>query len=130
MGERDVARFVELMRTLPGPVFGYCRSGARAMSLWQAARSMRLAGRSFLFGLRRYLPLLEWAPAYSRKEAEHDVLAAVIVTTMLVPQILAYAMLAGLPPHVGLYASILPLVAYAVFGTSRTLAVGRDPTPG
>lgn len=74
--------------------------------------------------LRRYLPLLGWAPAYSRKEAEHDLLAAVIVTIMLVPQSLAYAMLAGLPPHVGLYASILPLVAYAVFGTSRTLAVG------
>jgi sulfide:quinone oxidoreductase len=43
MSERDVARFVELMRTLPGPVFGYCRSGARAMSLWQAARSMHRA---------------------------------------------------------------------------------------
>ena len=43
---------------------------------------------------------------------------------MLVPQSLAYAMLAGLPPQVGLYASILPLVAYAVFGTSRALAVG------
>jgi SulP family sulfate permease len=75
-------------------------------------------------GLRRYLPFLDWAPAYSRKGAENDVLAAAIVTIMLVPQSLAYAMLAGLPPHVGLYASILPLVAYAVFGTSRTLAVG------
>jgi SulP family sulfate permease len=47
-----------------------------------------------------------------------------IVTIMLIPQSLAYAMLAGLPPQVGLYASILPLVAYAIFGTSRTLAVG------
>jgi SulP family sulfate permease len=74
--------------------------------------------------LRAWLPFLEWAPAYSRKDAENDLLAAVIVTIMLVPQSLAYAMLAGLPPHVGLYASILPLVAYAVFGTSRTLAVG------
>src|SRR3546814_8449794 len=43
---------------------------------------------------------------------------------MLIPQSLAYALLAGLPPVVGLYASILPLVAYAIFGTSRTLAVG------
>lgn len=50
--------------------------------------------------------------------------AAVIVTVMLIPQSLAYAMLAGLPPEVGLYASILPLIAYAVFGTSRALAVG------
>ncbi|MGE0502238.1 MAG: SulP family inorganic anion transporter [Rhizobiaceae bacterium] len=73
---------------------------------------------------RSYLPFLEWASVYSRKQVEHDLLAAVIVTIMLVPQSLAYAMLAGLPPHVGLYASILPLVAYAIFGTSRTLAVG------
>lgn len=63
-------------------------------------------------------------PAYSRGDAANDLVAAVIVTLMLVPQSLAYAMLAGLPPHVGLYASILPLVAYALFGTSRTLAVG------
>ena len=74
--------------------------------------------------LKGYLPFLEWASAYSRSDAENDLLAALIVTIMLVPQSLAYAMLAGLPPHVGLYASILPLVAYAVFGTSRTLAVG------
>ena len=53
-----------------------------------------------------------------------DLVAAIIVTIMLIPQSLAYALLAGLPPVVGLYASILPLVAYAVFGTSRTLAVG------
>lgn len=52
----------------------------------------------------------------------NDLVAAVIVTIMLIPQSPAYAMLAGLPPEVGLYASILPLVAYALFGTSRTLA--------
>lgn len=74
--------------------------------------------------LAAYLPFLEWASSYSRNDAENDLLAAVIVTIMLVPQSLAYAMLAGLPPHIGLYASILPLVAYAVFGSSRTLAVG------
>ena len=51
-------------------------------------------------------------------------MAAVIVTIMLIPQSLAYAMLAGLPPEVGLYASILPLIAYAIFGSSMTLAVG------
>lgn len=50
--------------------------------------------------------------------------AAVIVTIMLIPQSLAYALLAGLPPQVGLYASIAPLIAYTIFGTSRTLAVG------
>ena len=51
-------------------------------------------------------------------------MAALIVTIMLIPQSMAYALLAGLPPEVGLYASILPLVAYAVFGSSMTLAVG------
>ncbi|MCB1461980.1 MAG: sulfate permease [Nitratireductor sp.] len=56
--------------------------------------------------------------------AANDLIAALIVTIMLIPQSLAYALLAGLPPQVGLYASILPLIAYGLFGTSRTLAVG------
>ena len=74
--------------------------------------------------LASLLPILDWAPRYTRTDAVNDLFAAVIVTIMLVPQSLAYAMLAGLPPVVGLYASILPLIAYAIFGTSRTLAVG------
>ncbi len=74
--------------------------------------------------LKRYLPILEWGREYSRQTAANDLIAAAIVTIMLIPQSLAYALLAGLPPQVGLYASILPLVAYGVFGTSRTLAVG------
>ncbi|WP_404416522.1 sulfate permease [Vreelandella aquamarina] len=73
---------------------------------------------------KRYLPILQWLPHYRRDTLTRDLLAAVIVTIMLIPQSLAYAMLAGLPAEVGLYASVLPLVAYAVFGTSRTLAVG------
>ena len=72
----------------------------------------------------RYLPILEWGRTYNRNVLTDDLMAAVIVTIMLIPQSLAYALLAGLPPVVGLYASILPLVLYAVFGTSRTLAVG------
>ena len=74
--------------------------------------------------LQRYFPILTWARSYDRGVLTSDLMAAVIVTIMLIPQSLAYAMLAGLPPVVGLYASILPLFAYAVFGTSRTLAVG------
>lgn len=74
--------------------------------------------------LKRYLPILQWAPQYGRSQATSDLVAAVIVTVMLIPQSLAYALLAGLPAQVGLYASILPLVIYAVFGTSRTLSVG------
>lgn len=74
--------------------------------------------------LRRFLPCMEWLTSYDKHVLTSDVVAAVIVTIMLIPQSLAYALLAGLPAEVGLYASILPLVAYAIFGTSRTLAVG------
>jgi len=74
--------------------------------------------------LRRYLPILDWGRGYGSAALSSDLVAAVIVTIMLIPQSLAYALLAGLPPQVGLYASILPLAAYAVFGTSRALAVG------
>jgi SulP family sulfate permease len=74
--------------------------------------------------LIRLLPILDWGSRYSRADATADFFAAAIVTLMLVPQSLAYAMLAGLPPQIGLYASILPLVAYALFGSSRSLAVG------
>lgn len=76
------------------------------------------------FRLARYLPVLEWGRTYSRIQLSSDLLAALIVTIMLIPQSLAYAMIAGLPPQMGLYASVLPLLAYAAFGTSRTLAVG------
>lgn len=73
---------------------------------------------------RNWLPILDWARDYNAKLALQDGLGAIIVTLMLIPQSLAYAMLAGLPPVTGLYASILPLLAYALFGSSRTLAVG------
>ncbi|MBA77333.1 MAG: sodium-independent anion transporter [Tistrella sp.] len=75
--------------------------------------------------MARFRPAaLDWLRRYDGRTAGADGLAAVIVTIMLVPQSLAYAMLAGLPPAAGLYASILPLIAYAAFGSSRTLAVG------
>ncbi|MDK3072649.1 sulfate permease [Sedimentitalea sp. JM2-8] len=73
---------------------------------------------------RSFLPILDWGRAYDRSQLSGDMTAAVIVTIMLIPQSLAYALLAGLPAETGLYASILPLVAYALFGTSRVLAVG------
>lgn len=70
------------------------------------------------------MPILGWGRSYDRSALIGDGIAAVIVTIMLIPQSLAYALLAGVPPELGLYASILPLFAYAVFGSSRTLAVG------
>ncbi len=72
----------------------------------------------------QYLPVLSWARSYGRAELSNDLMAAVIVTIMLIPQSLAYALLAGLPPEAGLYASIAPILLYAIFGTSRALAVG------
>ncbi len=74
--------------------------------------------------LKRYLPILTWLPHYNRRLCGADLLAGTIVTIMVIPQSLAYAILAGLPAVVGLYASILPLLAYTLLGTSRTLAVG------
>lgn len=74
--------------------------------------------------LSRVFPAALWLRGYRRDDLASDAMAAVIVTIMLIPQSLAYALLAGLPPQVGLYASMLPLIAYALFGSSRTLAVG------
>lgn len=75
-------------------------------------------------GLRRALPILEWLPGYDRAAFANDGMAGLIVAIMLVPQGMAYALLAGLPPEVGLYASIVPLVFYGLLGSSRALAVG------
>lgn len=66
----------------------------------------------------------DWGRGYDRATLASDLLAAVVVTIMLIPQSLAYALLAGLAPEAGLYASVAPLVLYALFGTSRALAVG------
>ena len=74
--------------------------------------------------LARYLPILSWGRSYDRAALSDDLIAAVIVTIMLIPQSLAYALLAGLPPEAGIYASIAPILLYAIFGTSRALAVG------
>lgn len=74
--------------------------------------------------IERWVPVVGWLRRYNRALLFKDSLAAVIVTLMLVPQALAYALLAGLPPEMGLYASMLPLVLYAIFGTSASLAVG------
>jgi sulfate permease, SulP family len=74
--------------------------------------------------LLRWVPILDWGRRYNRDTLVNDSLAAMIVTIMLIPQSLAYSMLAGLPAEVGLYASVAPLVLYAIFGTSRVLAVG------
>lgn len=76
------------------------------------------------FFLRRFLPILDWGRNYNQAALRSDLIAAVIVTIMLIPQSLAYALLAGLPPEAGIYASIVPILLYSIFGSSRALAVG------
>nr|AFV25784.1 sulfate transporter [Alkalihalobacillus alcalophilus ATCC 27647 = CGMCC 1.3604] len=73
---------------------------------------------------KKLIPALEWMPNYKRSDLSGDMSAGLIVAIMLIPQGMAYAMLAGLPPVIGLYASTIPLLIYALFGTSRQLAVG------
>ncbi|MDP4712250.1 MAG: solute carrier family 26 protein [Saprospiraceae bacterium] len=74
--------------------------------------------------IKNLLPVTEWLPKYNKIQLKGDLSAGVTVGIMLIPQGMAYAMLAGLPPIYGLYASIVPLLIYAMLGTSRQLAVG------
>ncbi len=74
--------------------------------------------------LERYMPIVSWVRHYDRRNLRSDLAAGLTVGAMLVPQGMAYALLAGLPPEIGLYAATVPVVVYALFGTSRQLAVG------
>ncbi len=74
--------------------------------------------------LKRIFPIASWLPGYTVPALRGDLVAGLTVGVMLIPQGMAYAMLAGLPPIYGLYASLMPLVVYPFFGTSRHLAVG------
>ena len=78
--------------------------------------------------LQRLLPAAAWLPHYRRGWLPGDVLAALTVWALLVPEALAYAGIAGVPPQYGLYAAPLALVAYALFGGSRHLIVGPTST--
>ena len=74
--------------------------------------------------LNRYIPITDWIGSYDKQSFKYDLRAGLTVGIMLIPQGMAYAMLAGLPPVYGLYASIVPLIIYAIFGTSRQLSIG------
>jgi len=74
--------------------------------------------------LKQYIPILDWLPTYNSSFLKGDLVAGLTVGVMLIPSGMAYATLAGMPPIYGLYASILPLILYAIFGTSRQMAVG------
>lgn len=74
--------------------------------------------------LKRYLPILSWLPTYKRAYLRGDLQAGLTVGVVLIPQGMAYGLLAGLPPIYGLYAGLMSLLLYAVLGTSRHLSVG------
>ena len=74
--------------------------------------------------MRRFLPFLQWLPNYKKSWLSNDLVAGLTVGVILIPQGMAYAMIAGLPPVYGLYASLVPIVIYSFLGTSRQLAVG------
>lgn len=74
--------------------------------------------------LKQFIPILGWLPSYKGAQLKGDLSAGLTVGVMLIPQGMAYAMIAGMPPIYGLYASTIPLILYALFGTSRQLAVG------
>ena len=80
--------------------------------------------RSILAKLAQLLPILNWLPSYRREYLQGDLTAGITVAMMLIPQGMAYALLAGLPPVMGLYASLLPMILYALTGTSRQVSVG------
>ena len=77
-----------------------------------------------LMSIKSFIPILDWLPNYNKKWLKGDIAAGLTVGVMLIPQGMAYASIAGLPPVYGLYASIVPILIYAIFGTSRQLAVG------
>jgi len=74
--------------------------------------------------MKKYLPFINWLPSYKKGNFAGDFAAGITVGVMLIPQGMAYSMLAGLPPIYGLYAATIPLIIYALLGTSRQLAVG------
>lgn len=76
--------------------------------------------------IERFAPGVTWMRAYRRADLGHDLLAGLTLAAVILPIAMAYGQLAGLPPVAGVYASLAPLVAYAVFGSSRLLVLGPD----
>ncbi len=74
--------------------------------------------------MKNFLPILQWLPNYKKSYLKGDIVAGITVSIILIPQGIAYAMIAGLPPIYGLYCALVPQLIYAVFGTSRQVAIG------
>ncbi len=74
--------------------------------------------------LKKLIPILEWLPNYKKSQLRGDIVAGITVAIVLIPQGIAYALIAGLPPIYGLYAALVPQLMYAIFGSSRQVAIG------
>ena len=74
--------------------------------------------------MQKFLPFLQWLPNYKKTDFSKDLVAGLTVGVVLIPQAMAYAMIAGLPPVYGLYAAIFPVLAYMLLGTSKNLGIG------
>ena len=92
----------------------------------ETARILRPSRGAGVHGWRRWLPGLQTLRAYDVAWLRHDIVAGLVLTTVLVPVGIAYAAASGLPGIYGLYATIVPLIAYALFGPSRILVLGPD----
>jgi MFS superfamily sulfate permease-like transporter len=79
-------------------------------------------------GIKKYLPVLQWLPSYKSHWLRSDMVAGLTTAAVVIPQSMAYATIAGLPVEVGLYAALVPMVVYAILGTSRVLSVSATST--
>jgi len=120
-GLRAIKSSETLKRTVETvtPAMKKVRDSERVKRL--GSQSKKFASNPFV---QRIFPIAETMVSYKRPDFSADLTAGMVVAIMLIPQSMAYALLAGLPPQSGLYASVLPLILYSLFGTSRTLAVG------
>ena len=93
------------------------------MSTNSATQTQSTASR-----IKSFVPILDWLPKYKKDWLRWDVIAALTIWALLVPEGMAYAGIAGMPPETGLYAAMLALIGYAIFGTSKHLNVGPSST--
>ncbi|MCP4934042.1 MAG: solute carrier 26 family protein [bacterium] len=110
--------------------FSHSKLGGKLLPVTKELGERRVKARFRKVWRRRgklvstYLPIWDWGKNYKREDLSGDMMAGMVVAIMLMPQSMAYAMLAGLPPQIGLYTAVLPLIFYAFFGSSRSLGVG------
>ena len=110
--------------------FSHSKLGGKILPVTRELGERRLKARARKVWRKRgrlvsaYLPIWDWGKNYKREDLSGDLMAGMVVAIMLMPQAMAYAMLAGLPPQIGLYTAVLPLILYALFGSSRSLGVG------